>query len=69
MPARVPGSPSLARAPASASFRHARPSARVGGQFCAPPKPFIASVMPAGLSTICEKRTTVTVSSGETVRP
>ena len=38
-------------------------------QFCAPPNPFIASVIPAGLSMICEKRTTVTVSSVETSRP
>ena len=38
-------------------------------QFCAPPKPLIASVMSAGFSTICEKRTTVTVSSIETSRP
>src|ERR1039458_317777 len=46
-------------------------TARVGPtpQFWAPPKPFIASVMPVGVSRICEKRTTVTVSSGETLRP
>src|ERR1700683_2645071 len=38
-------------------------------QFWAPPKPFIAWVIGAGLSTICEKRTTVTTSSGDTPRP
>ena len=37
-------------------------------QFCAPPNPFIASVMPLGVSRICEKRTTVTVSSIDTGR-
>ncbi len=37
-------------------------------QFWAPPKPFMAWVMPLGLSMIWEKRTTVTVSSTETVR-
>ena len=39
------------------------------GQFCAPPKPFMASVITGGLSMICEKRTTVTMSSIETARP
>src|ERR1700730_18492124 len=39
-----------------------------GGQFCAPPKPFIASVIPLGFSRIWEKRTTVTVSSIATAR-
>ncbi len=38
-------------------------------QFWAPPKPFIASVIPEGVSMIREKRTTVTVSSTETSRP
>ena len=37
-------------------------------QFWAPPKPLMAWVMPLGLSMIWEKRTTVTVSSTETVR-
>jgi hypothetical protein len=53
----------------SASRNALEEGTRPGRQFCAPPKPFIASVIPAGLSMICEKRTTVTVSSGETVRP
>jgi hypothetical protein len=38
-------------------------------QFWAPPKPFIASVIPEGVSMIRENRTTVTVSSTETSRP
>ncbi len=42
---------------------------RSEAQFCAPPKPFIASVIPVGLSMIREKRTTVTTSSIETPRP
>ena len=46
-----------------------RPLPQRERQFCAPPKPLIRSVMSDGLSTICEKRTTVTVSSSETSRP
>jgi hypothetical protein len=44
----------------------ARRAARA--QFCAPPMPSRASVTFGGCSTICEKRTTVTMSSIETSR-
>jgi hypothetical protein len=53
---------------AEARFPMPQLGGRGAAQFCAPPKPFIASVMPLGFSRICEKRTTVTVSSIETGR-
>ena len=50
------------------SCRECQPNPRVR-QFCAPPKPFMASVMLGGFSMIGENRTTVTVSYMDTGRP
>ena len=49
--------------------RNRRSEAAGGRQFWAPPIPRRASVTLGGCSMICEKRTTVTMSSIETVRP
>ena len=70
----VPGNRFGAGPPVYLAFRVGERTPRnapttAGNQFCAPPKPLTISVIPAGLSMICEKRTTVTVSSALTSRP
>ncbi len=66
---KIVGKPKPAVSTAAVQAAYGSCGRNESAQFWAPPKPFMASVMPAGLSMIWEKRTTVTVSCIETERP